>query len=282
MSNLPNLNTNDRSDKLNEGFRTLTNIINQNSSKVNEFKQNNQKFHGQLIEKINNINQMLQKIRPNIDNISITQQQTIGLQEELNKTKKQLQQQQEELAKTQQIISELRQKTASLEKELGESKNSKSNNDKQLEDLRKKLTDEETKQYGIITKIAEVNQLLTNLVNNMNDTLDQSRGYNSDYDKQVTSIMKQIEQVVNILNGKSPPSNRQPDVFNPMINNDNQPSTGGKMKKRKNKYRSKRNKKGGWTYDNISMNSSIAASSSTRKRNKSKKPKSSRSSRSSR
>ena len=40
MSNLPNLNTNDRSDKLNEGFRTLTNIINQNSSKVNEFKQN--------------------------------------------------------------------------------------------------------------------------------------------------------------------------------------------------------------------------------------------------
>lgn len=270
MSNLPNLNIND-------SLANLKNIINQNSSKVNDFKQSNQQFHKQLIDKINNINQMLQTIRPNIDNISIVQQQTTELQDELNKTRKQLKEQQDQLTKSQLTINELRQKTANLEKELGDSKNSKSNNDKQLDDLRKKLSEEENKQNGIITKIAEVNQLLTNLVNNMNETLDQSRGYNKDYDNQVTSIMKQIEQVVNILNGKAAPSIREEEVINPMFNNDNnQPRIGGKMKRNKYKSRSKRNKKGGWTYDNISMNSSIAASSSTRRRNRSKKARSSK------
>jgi hypothetical protein len=117
----------------------------------------------------------------------------------------------------------------------------------------------------------------------MNETLDQSRGYNKDYDNQVTSIMKQIEQVVNILNGRAPPSNRQEEVVNPMFDNNNQPRIGGKMKRHTYKSRAKRNKKGGWSYDNISMNSSIAASSSsTRKRNRYKKARSSRSSRSSR
>ena len=53
---------------------------------------------------------------------------------------------------------------------------------------------------------------------------------------------------------------------------------GGKMKRNKTKGKNKRNKKGGWIYDNLSLNSSIAASS-TRKRYKHKRSRSSRSSR---
>lgn len=261
-----------------ESLNQLKTVLNNSNSIMKTFKQNNNQFHNKLLEKIKAIIDLIQSVtnNPNIKNLHDMQYQLKKTQEQLAQAQAQLNNGNQSLKESQENINKLQKQQTDLQNQLKSSQGENGALKTELSDIRKKLQNEQSRQNDIINNIAQVNDILTQLVASINDSVAEATNYNTDYDNQINIISHKLQEVVNLLNGSNRPSIdpstlKENEVGNPMFM-----TRGGKMKRNKTKGKNKRNKKGGWIYDNLSLNSSIAASSSTRKRYKHKRSRSSR------
>jgi len=274
---------------LSESLSKLKDILTSSDNSISDFRNNNRNFHSQLIEKIKVILTKIQSLasNPNIKNLT---EDLSKSQAELASMQQQLQESNAQLVTLQQEMTKIQQEKAELERKMQSSGDDNGKLQQQMQDLQQQLNDCLASQNESIDNIAQVNNLLTKQVDNINGMLLESTDYNSDYDAQISAIASNLEAVVNMLNtsGSSsnqggPSSNQRSrrgqgqgsssptatgnvsEVFNDYTNM----SRGGKRRRRTHKKGYKkytRKMKGGYNWSLSPSVTSSSSSSSKRKR----------------
>jgi chromosome segregation ATPase len=260
---------------LSESLSKLKDILTSSDNSISDFRNNNRNFHAQLIEKIKIILTKIQSLasNPNIKNLTEDLAKSQG---ELASMQQQLQESNAQLVTLQQEMTKIQQEKAELERKMQSSGDDNGKLQQQMQDLQQQLNDCLASQNDYIDNIAQVNNLLTKQVDNINGMLLESTDYNSDYDAQISAIASNLEAVVNLLNGsnqrgpgqgskKNPPTTGNvSDVFNDYANM----SKGGKRRRRTHKKNAKkytRKMKGGYNWSAASSSSNTKSSLKKRK-----------------
>ena len=273
---------------LSESLSKLKDILTSSDNSISDFRNNNRNFHSQLIEKIKVILTKIQSLatNPNIKNLTEDLDKS---QAELASMQQELQESNAQLVNLQQEMTKIQQEKAELERKMQSSGDDNGKLQQQMQDLQQQLNDCLASQNDYIDNIAQVNNLLTKQVDNINGMLLESTDFNSDYDAQISAIASNLEAVVNMLNTSGSSSNQGPgqgqgprsrsgqgqgskssppatgnvsDVFNDYANM----GKGGKRRRRTHKKGTKkytRKMKGGY---NWSLSGASPSSSSKRKR----------------
>jgi chromosome segregation ATPase len=192
-----------------DSLNQLKDVLNNSNGIINTFKDSNKKFNTQLLTKIKEILDLLQSItnNPNLKNMRDMQGQLKLTQDQLATAQKELNSNNDNLKDSQNTINQLQQQQADLQNQLKTSKDDNTDLKKQLDDIQQNLANEQNNQSDIINNIAQVNSVLTTLVDSINDTVNSGNDYNKEYDDQITMISEKLKDVVNLLNGSNPPPN---------------------------------------------------------------------------
>ena len=243
------------SDIVKESLNKLKVTLQNSNQQIVTFKKQNKDFRDQLVGKITSVLTQIQELSKNTNSANIK-----VVLAELDKTKKDLQQTQQELGianqrlqSNQSEIDNLKIEKRKLEDMINVSNEDNKNLQLKMQEIDAKLREKEASQSEIVENIQQVNNLLAQQVANITQMLDESAGYNKEYDTQINDIELNLQKVINLLN------------------NDTGTKTGGKPRKNRTiKHNNKMNKhkknkilKGGYNWSNSESYRSL--SSATRK-----------------
>uniref|UniRef100_A0A6C0E1U4 Uncharacterized protein n=1 Tax=viral metagenome TaxID=1070528 RepID=A0A6C0E1U4_9ZZZZ len=235
-------------DLIKESLNKVKQTLQNSTQQIVTFKQQNKDFKNQLIAKITSILTQIQELskNPNSANLKV-------VLADLDATKKQLQKTQQELGIANQRLQSNQTEIASLKQERQrlEEMSSMSAQDSQglvqkMKDIEAKLKEKEAFQAEILENIKQVNDLLVQQVTNISEMVQESTGYNKEYDTQINAIETNLQNVVQLLNNES---------------GSNAPTTnGGRSRRRNRKKTHKKYFKGGYNWSIRSSSPSLSKS----------------------
>lgn len=228
------------SDLIKESLNQVKRTLQNSTQQIVTFKQQNKDFRNQLTAKITSILTQIQELskNPNSANLKV-------VLADLDATKQQLQQTQQELGvanqrlqSNQREIDNLKQERQRLEEMSSVSAQDSQGLIKKMKAIEAKLREKEAFQAEILENIKQVNDLLVQQVTSISEMVQESTGYNKEYDDQINAIETNLRNVVQLLNNGSAPSH------------------GGRRQKRNSKKTHKKYFKGGYNWSNSSSSSS--------------------------
>jgi len=246
-----------------DSLNALKDTLNTSNEKVSSFRKQNSDFKKKLLDKINSVILQIQELakNPNIQNIQNIQSSMVDTKKQLSDTQNELKIANEKLLENQKTITDLQNQQQVLQDKLQSSGDDNGKVSSQLKDLQDQLKQSQDSQNGIIQTIAQVNGVLAQQVQNIDELVNDSNGYNEEYERQIDDITKNLQSVVNLLNSSGSSSSLNPNAPEFV------PTTGGRRsRKRKmsNMSKNKRSKKGGYIWSKSATRKRKGMSSKSR------------------
>ena len=189
---------------ISQSLAQLKQILDNSNNKITDFRNTNREFRKNLIDKIKSILNTIQNLatNPNIKNLTVQLQQS---QTQLESLQQQLQESNAQLNNLQQQMQQLQKEKADLLQKMQTSGDESGKLQQQMQQLQQQLNECLASQNQNIDTIAQVNDLLTKQVDNMNGMLQESNSFNTEYDAEISAIATNLQLVVNMLNGTAGP-----------------------------------------------------------------------------
>jgi len=234
-------------DLIKESLNKVKQTLQNSTQQIVTFKQQNKDFRNQLVSKITAILTQIQELSKNSNGANLK-----VVLADLDSTRQQLQQTQQELGLANQRLQSNQLEIDNLKQEKKKLEEMGSMSGQQMAEIEARLKEKEITQAEILDNIKQVNDLLSQQVTNISEMVQESTGYNQEYDTQINAIESNLQNVVNLLNNN-----------NNSNSNSSSKTSGGKRSRRRMKKKYVKNFKGGYNWSN-----SLSSLSSTRRKHR--------------
>jgi len=195
------------SDLIKESLNKVKQTLQNSTQQIITFKQQNKDFRNQLVAKITSILTQIQELSKNSNsaNLKVVLAELDKTRHDLQKTQQELGLANQRLQSNQTEIENLKQEKRKLEEMSSMSAQDSQSFAQKMKDIENQLREKEAFQNELLENIKQVNDLLVQQVVNINEMVQESTGYNQEYDTQINAIETNLQNVVSLLNtGKGP------------------------------------------------------------------------------